>query len=163
MPTDSFWDGVGKSIEHASGDIVVAAVFAVAIVFLVVKYYIPERKERKKFQAEMQQKRLELEIKQQQDNADIQRENIEQKARELQILSGVQTTQETLVTMVGDVNVNLKVLLERIDDSKSHSQNLVSTQQNLVSTQGKIQDDVSIIKEQVNDIHHTMYHPTVVD
>ena len=156
MPTDSFWDGVGKSIEHASGDIVVAAVFAVAIIFLVVKYYIPERKEQKKFQAEMQQKRLELEIKQQQDSADIQRENIEQKARELQILSGVQTTQETLVTMVGDVNVNLKVLLERIDDSKSHSQNLVNTQ-------GKIQDDVSIIKEQVNDIHHTMYHPTVVD
>lgn len=156
MPTDSFWDGVGKSIEHASGDIVVAAVFAVAIIFLVVKYYIPERKEQKKFQAEMQQKRLELEIKQQQDSADIQRENIEQKARELQILSGVQTTQETLVTMVGDVNVNLKVLLERIDDSKSHSQNLVNTQ-------GKIQDDVSIIKEQVSDIHHTMYHPTVVD
>ena len=156
MPTDSFWDGVGNSIEHASGDIVVAAVFAVAIAFLVVKYYIPERKEQKKFHMEMQQKRLELETKQQQDNADIQRENIEQKARELQILSGVQTTQETLVTMVGDVNVNLKVLLERIDDSKSHSQNLVSTQ-------GKIQDDVSIIKEQVNDIHHTMYHPTVVD
>lgn len=156
MPTDSFWDGVGKSIEHASGDIVVAAVFAVAIIFLIVKYYIPERKEQKKFYAEMQQKRLELEIKQQQDNADIQRENIEQKARELQILSGVQTTQETLVTMVGDVNVNLKVLLERIDDSKSHSQNLVNVQ-------GKIQDDVSIIKEQVNDIHHTMYHPTVVD
>ena len=156
MPTDSFWDGVGKSIEHASGDIVVAAVFAVAIIFLVVKYYIPERKEQKKFHAEMQQKRLELEIKQQQDSADIQRENIEQKARELQILSGVQTTQETLVTMVGDVNINLKVLLERIDDSKSHSQNLVNTQ-------GKIQDDVSIIKEQVNDIHHTMYHPTVVD
>lgn len=156
MPTDSFWDGVGKSIEHASGDIVVAAVFAVAIIFLIVKYYIPERKEQKKFYAEMQQKRLELEIKQQQDNADIQRENIEQKARELQILSGVQTTQETLVTMVGDVNVNLKVLLERIDDSKSHSQNLVNTQ-------GKIQDDISIIKEQVNDIHHTMYHPTVVD
>lgn len=156
MPTDSFWDGVGKSIEHASGDIVVAAVFAVAIIFLIVKYYIPERKEQKKFYAEMQQKRLELEIKQQQDNADIQRENIEQKARELQILSGVQTTQETLVTMVGDVNVNLKVLLERIDDSKSHSQNLVNTQ-------GKIQDDVSIIKEHVNDIHHTMYHPTVVD
>lgn len=156
MPTDSFWDGVGKSIEHASGDIVVAAVFAVAIIFLIVKYYIPERKEQKKFYAEMQQKRLELEIKQQQDNADIQRENIEQKAKELQILSGVQTTQETLVTMVGDVNVNLKVLLERIDDSKSHSQNLVNTQ-------GKIQDDVSIIKEQVNDIHHTMYRPTVVD
>lgn len=156
MPTDSFWDGVGKSIEHASGDIVVAAVFAVAIVFLVVKYYIPERKEQKKFQAEMQQKRLELEIKQQQDNADIQRENIEQKARELQILSGVQTTQETLVTMVGDVNINLKVLLERIDDSKSHSQNLVSTQ-------GKIQDDVSIIKEQVCDIHHVIYQPTVAD
>lgn len=156
MPTDSFWDGVGNSIEHASGDIVVAAVFAVAIAFLIVKYYIPERKEQKKFHMEMQQKRLELETKQQQDNADIQRENIEQKARELQILSGVQTTQETLVTMVGDVNVNLKVLLERIDDSKSHSQNLVNTQ-------GKIQDDVSIIKEQVNDIHHTMYHPTVVD
>lgn len=156
MPTDSFWDGVGNSIEHASGDIVVAAVFAVAIAFLIVKYYIPERKEQKKFHMEMQQKRLELETKQQQDNADIQRENIEQKARELQILSGVQTTQETLVTMVGDVNVNLKVLLERIDDSKSHSQNLVNTQ-------GKIQDDVSIIKEQVHDIHHVIYQPTVAD
>ena len=156
MPTDSFWDGVGNSIEHASGDIVVAAVFAVAIIFLIVKYYIPERKEQKKFYAEMQQKRLELEIKQQQDNADIQRENIEQKARELQILSDVQTTQETLVTMVGDVNINLKVLLERIDDSKSHSQKLVNTQD-------KIQDDVSIIKEQVYDIHHAIYQPTVAD
>ena len=154
MPTDSFWDGVGNSIEHASGDIVVAAVFAVAIIFLIVKYYIPERKEQKKFYAEMQ--RLELEIKQQQDNADIQRENIEQKARELQILSGVQTTQETLVTMVGDVNINLKVLLERIDDSKSHSQKLANTQD-------KIQDDVSIIKEQVHDIHHVIYQPTVAD
>ena len=147
MPTDSFWDGVGNSIEHASGDIVVAAVFAVAIIFLIVKYYIPERKEQKKFYAEMQQK---------QDNADIQRENIEQKARELQILSGVQTTQETLVTMVGDVNINLKVLLERIDDSKSHSQKLANTQD-------KIQDDVSIIKEQVHDIHHVIYQPTVAD
>ena len=146
MPTDSFWDGVGNSIEHASGDIVVAAVFAVAIIFLIVKYYIPERKEQKKFYAEMQQKRLELEIKQQQDNADIQREN----------LSGVQTTQETLVTMVGDVNINLKVLLERIDDSKSHSQKLANTQD-------KIQDDVSIIKEQVHDIHHVIYQPTVAD
>lgn len=156
MPTDSFWDGVGNSIEHASGDIVVAAVFAVAIIFLIVKYYIPERKEQKKFYAEMQQKRLELEIKQQQDNADIQRENIEQKARELQILSDVQTTQETLVTMVGDVNINLKVLLERIDDSKSRSQKLANTQD-------KIQDDVSIIKEQVHDIHHVIYQPAVTD
>lgn len=156
MPTDSFWDGVGNSIEHASGDIVVAAVFAVAIIFLIVKYYIPERKEQKKFYAEMQQKRLELEIKQQQDNADIQRENIEQKARELQILSGVQTTQETLVTMVGDVNINLKVLLERIDDSKFRSQKLVNTQ-------NKIRDDVSIIKEQVHDIHHAIYQSTVAD
>lgn len=156
MPTDSFWEGVGKSVEHASGDIVVALVFVAAVIFLIVKYYLPERREQKKFQAEMQQKRLELEIKQQQDNADIQRENIEQKARELQILSGVQTTQETLVTMVGDVNVNLKVLLERIDDSKSHSQNLVNTQD-------KIQDDVSIIKGQVSDIHHVIYRPTVAD
>ena len=156
MPTDSFWEGVGKSVEHASGDIVIALVFAAAIAFLIVKYYIPERKEAKKFNAEMQQKRLELEVKQQKDNADIQRQNIEQKARELEILSGVQTTQETLVTMVGDVNVILKILLERIDDSKAHSQNLVTTQD-------RIQDDVSIIKSQVCDIHGVLYRPEITD
>lgn len=156
MPTDSFWEGVGKSVEHASGDIVIALVFAAALAFLIVKYYIPERKEVKKFNAEMQQKRLELEVRQQQDNADIQRQNIEQKARELEILSGVQTTQETLVAMVGDVNVNLKVLLERIDDSKAHSQNLVTTQD-------RIQDDVSIIKSQVCDIHGVLYKPEGTD
>lgn len=156
MPTDSFWEGVGKSVEHASGDIVIALVFAAAIVFLIVKYYLPERKEAKKFNAEMQQKRLELEVKQQEDSADIQRQNIEQKARELEVLSGVQTTQETLVTMVGDVNVNLKVLLERIDDSKAHSQNLVITQD-------RIQDEVSIIKSQVCDIHGVLYKPEITD
>lgn len=156
MPTDSFWEGVGKSVEHASGDIVIALVFAAAIVFLIVKYYLPERKEAKKFNVEMQQKRLELEVKQQEDSADIQRQNIEQKARELEVLSGVQTTQETLVTMVGDVNVNLKVLLERIDDSKAHSQNLVITQD-------RIQDEVSIIKSQVCDIHGVLYKPEITD
>ena len=156
MPTDSFWDGVGNSIEHASGDIVVAAVFAVTIIFLVVKYYIPEHKKQKKFQAEMQQKRLELEVKQQQDNADIQRQNIEQKARELEILSGLQSTQDTLVTMVGDVNLNLKVLIGRIDDSKSHSQGLLNIQ-------NEMRDDVIVVKEQVGDLHRMMYKPEVTD
>lgn len=152
MPTDTFWEGVGKSIEHASGDIVVAGVVVAAVVFLVVKYYLPERSDRIKFESEMRQKRLELEVKQQQDSADIQRRNLEQKGRELEILSGVQATQETLVTMVGDVNVNLQILIERIEGSKQHSQSLVSGQ-------GKLQEDVSVIRDQVNDIHKVLYKP----
>lgn len=152
MPTDTFWEGVGKSIEHASGDIVVAGVVVAAVVFLIVKYYLPERSDRIKFESEMRQKRLELEVKQQQDSADIQRRNLEQKGRELEILSGVQTTQETLVTMVGDVNVNLQLLIERIEGSKQHSQSLVAGQ-------GKLQEDVSVIRDQVDDIHKVLYKP----
>lgn len=152
MPTDTFWEGVGKSIEHASGDIVVAGVVVAAVVFLIVKYYLPERSDRIKFESEMRQKRLELEVKQQQDSADIQRRNLEQKGRELEILSGVQATQETLVTMVGDVNVNLQLLIERIEGSKQHSQSLVAGQ-------GKLQEDVSVIRGQVDDIHKVLYKP----
>lgn len=152
MPTDTFWEGVGKSIEHASGDIVVAGVVVAAVVFLIVKYYLPERSDRIKFESEMRQKRLELEVKQQQDSADIQRRNLEQKGRELEILSGVQATQETLVTMVGDVNVNLQLLIERIEGSKQHSQSLVAGQ-------GKLQEDVSVIRDQVDDIHKVLYKP----
>lgn len=152
MPTDTFWEGVGKSIEHASGDIVVAGVVVAAVVFLIVKYYLPERSDRIKFESEMRQKRLELEVKQQQDSADIQRRNLEQKGRELEILSGVQTTQETLVTMVGDVNINLQLLIERIEGSKQHSQSLVAGQ-------GKLQEDVSVIRDQVDDIHKVLYKP----
>ena len=152
MPTDTFWEGVGKSIEHASGDIVVAGVVVAAVVFLIVKYYLPERSDRIKFESEMRQKRLELEVKQQQDSADIQRQNLEQKGRELEILSGVQTTQETLVSMVGDVNINLQLLIERIEGSKQHSQSLVAGQ-------GKLQEDVSVIRDQVDDIHKVLYKP----
>ena len=85
MPPDNFWDGIAASVSHASGEIVCFLITVVALTFLFVRYYMPERKEQKRFEAEMQQKRLELEMKQQQDAIDVQRENIDSRARQMEV------------------------------------------------------------------------------
>lgn len=156
MPTDSFWDGVAESIKNASGNIVVVAVLVGAILFFLVKYYMPLRQEDRRQEREMQQKTFELRAKQQQDSADIQRENIESRAREIEILQAVQTTMDAVSAVLRDVSANQQVLIARINDSKAHSQGIATTQV-------EIKENLVYVRDMVDDIHDAIFKPTVAD
>ena len=152
MPPDNFWEGIGSSISHASGEIVCFLIAIVAISFLVVKYYMPERKEAKKFEAEMQQKRLELEAKQQQDAVDVQRENIESRTRQVEILVNLSEQTKSLASQTGALTTQVAVAIAQLEDSKVNSARMAGTLFDM-------SDSVDTIKEQVRDIHTVLYHP----
>lgn len=156
MPTDNFWGGIAASISHASGEIVCFLVTIVALTFLLVKYYLPERKEQKKFEVEMQQKRLELEVKQQQDAIDVQRENIESRTRQVEILANMSEQTKSLARQTAGLTTQVAVVIAQLEDSKTNSLKMGQT----VSIMA---DDVVQIKDMTKDIHHVLYHPDVVD
>lgn len=156
MPPDNFWDGIATSISHASGEIVCFLIAIVAITFLFVKYYLPERKEQKKFEAEMQQKRLELEVKQQQDAVDVQRENIESRTRQVEILVNLSEQTKSLAQQTAGLTTQVAVAIAQLEDSKANSAKMGQTMYDMA-------DDVAQIKEQVKDVHYVLYHPDVVD
>lgn len=156
MPTDSFWGGIAASISHASGEIVCFLVTIVALTFLLVKYYLPERKEQKKFEVEMQQKRLELEAKQQQDAVDVQRENIESRARQIEILANMSEQTKSLAQQTAGLTTQVAVAIAHMEDSKTNSLKMGQA----VSIMA---DDVVQIKDMTKDIHHVLYHPDIVD
>lgn len=155
MPTGEFWEMVGVSIGKASGEIVVAAVVCIALAFFFVKYYLPERKETKKFEAEMKQKRLEFEAKQQQDTVDVQRENIESRTRQTEILVNLSEQTKSLATQTAGLTTQMVVAIAQLEDSKANSAKLGQTMYGMA-------DDVAQIKEQVKDVHSVLYHPDVV-
>ena len=105
----------------------------------------------------MEQKRLELEIKQQQDSTDIQRENIETRARQTEILSNLSAQSEVLTSIANEILTRQNVLTARIEDSKGHSENLIVTMSDMKA-------DVKHMKDQVEDIHGMMINgPEVSD
>lgn len=156
MPSDNFWDGIATSISHASGEIVCFLTAVVAIVFLLVKYYLPERKEQKKFEAEMRQKRLELEVKQQQDAVDVQRENIESRTRQMEVIANMSEQTKSLAQQTAGLTTQVAVAVAQLEDSKVNSAKI--GQKVYV-----IADDVMQIKGMAEDIHHVLYHSDVVD
>ena len=74
MPTDSFWSGVGMSIQHASGEIVIAAAVVCAFVFAYVKFYLPEKRKDKADARDFEMKKFELEKERQNAEIDLQRQ-----------------------------------------------------------------------------------------
>ena len=156
MPSDNFWDGIATSISHASGEIVCFLTAVVAIVFLLAKYYLPERKEQKKFEAELQQKRLELEVKQQQDAVDVQRENIESRTRQMEVIANISEQTKSLAQQTAGLTTQVAVAVAQLEDSKADSAKI--GQKVYV-----IADDVMQIKGMAEDIHHVLYHQDVVD
>lgn len=156
MPPDSFWDGVAMSMSHASGEIVCCLIAAVAICYIIVKYYMPERKEQKKFDVEMRQKRLELEMKQQQDTVDVQRENIESRARQVEILVNLSEQTKSLAQQTAGLTTQVAVAVAQLEDSKSNSAKM-----GLMMS--KTSDDVKEIKSMARDIYQVLYKPEVID
>lgn len=156
MPPDNFWDGIATSISHASGNIVCFLVAIVAVLFLFVKYYLPEHKEQKKFEAEMQQKRLELEIKQQQDTVDVQREDIESRTRQMEVLANMSEQTKSLAQQTAGLTTQVAIAIAQLEDSKANSAKIGQTVYSMA-------DDVVQIKDMAKDIHNVLYHPDVVD
>lgn len=156
MPPDSFWDGVGTSISHASGEIVCFAIAIVALVFCYVKYYLPEKQRQKQFDAEMAQKRLELEMKQQQDAVDVQRENIESRTRQVEILVNLSEQTKSLAQQTAGLTTQVAVAIAQLEDSKVNSASMGK----LVKT---VAQDVAHIKGQVDDVHAIVFRPEVTD
>lgn len=156
MPPDNFWDGIATSISHASGEIVCFLVAVVAIVFMYVKYYLPERKEQKKFEAEMQQKRLELEIKQQQDTVDVQREDIESRTKQMEVLANMSEQTKSLAQQTAGLTTQVAIAIAQLEDSKANSAKIGQTVYSMA-------DNVVQIKDMAKDIHNVLYHPDVVD
>lgn len=156
MPPDNFWDGIATSISHASGDIVCFLVAIVAVLFLFVKYYLPEHKEQKQFEAEMRQKRLELEIKQQQDTVDVQREDIESRTRQMEVLANMSEQTKSLAQQTAGLTTQVAIAIAQLEDSKANSAKIGQTVYSMA-------DDVVQIKDMAKDIHSVLYHPDVVD
>lgn len=156
MPPDNFWDGIGTAVSHASGEIVCTLIAAVAVCFIIVKYYIPERREQKQFDAEMRQKQMELEVKRQQDAVDVQRENIESRAKQTEILSELSDSNKALVASQQALQTQVAVAIAKLEDSKANSAKMSTI---LSQTSG----DVTDIKSMTQDIHKVLYHPDVVD
>lgn len=156
MPTDTFWEGVGNSLSHASGEIVCFAMAVVAIVFCYVKYYMPEKQKQKQFDAEMAQKRLELETKQQQDAVDVQRENIESRTRQVEILVNLSEQTKSLAQQTAGLTTQVAVAIAQLEDSKSNSAKIGSMMT-------ETNEDVKEIKSLTKDIHNVLYKPEGTD
>lgn len=156
MPSDSFWEGVGNSISHASGEIVCFVFAVVAIVFCYVKYYLPEKQKQKEFDANMAQKRLELEMKQQQDAVDVQRENIESRTRQVEILVNLSEQTKSLAQQTAGLTTQVAVAIAQLEDSKTNS----ASMGRLMKT---VAQDVAHIKGQVGDVHAVVFRPEVTD
>lgn len=156
MPPESFWDGVGTSLAHASGEIVCFGIVVVALVLCYVKYYLPEKQKQKQFDAEMQQKRLELEMKQQQDAVDVQRENIESRTRQVEILVNLSEQTKSLAQQTAGLTTQVAVAIAQLEDSKVNSASMGK----LIKT---VAQDVAHIKGQVDDVHAIVFRPEMTD
>lgn len=146
MPPDTFWDGVATSVSHASGEIVVAAVVSICVLFFIIKYYIPERIKQKDFEASIQQKRLELHSKQQQDLVNIQNENLEARVREIEILSALSDMSKALATEVSGLKAQIAVMSSQLESSKI-------TFHRIATILPTLSRDVAVIGGKVSDIH----------
>lgn len=150
MPTDSFWSGVGASIQHASGEIVVAAIFACAIVFAYVKFYLPEKRKDKADARDFDMKKFELEKDRQNAEIDLQRQRGESQARQIEISNNQTEILRQVMSILQSVQTTQEVINAQLKDSKENSR-LMGKVVELV------QDDVAFIRKQVSDIHSVTF------
>ncbi len=156
MPPGDFWDGLAQSLSRSSGEMTCFLTAMVVVVFIVVKYYMPGRRDQKEFEAEMKQKQLELEAKRQQDAVDVQREDIESRARQVEILVNLSEQVKSLAQQTAGLTTQVAVAIAKLEYSEAGSAKLGQAMHGMA-------DDVAQIKEQVRDVHSVLYHPDAVD
>lgn len=146
MPTDSFWAGVGQSIQHASGDIVIAAVIVCAIIFAYVKFYLPERIKDKSDQRDFEMQKFQLEKHRQESEIELQRQRGENQVRQIEILNNQTEILRNVLSILQSVDTSNKVIMSQLEDSKTNSRAM-----------GKVielvQDDIQDVKRMVSDLH----------
>ena len=89
-PTNDFWAGVATSVGRSSGEWVVGVVGIVALAVIFAKYVLPVWSEYKDSMAETERRRLDLEVKTQEDNDARARDRIKLTERQLDV-QAVQT------------------------------------------------------------------------
>lgn len=150
MPTDSFWSGVGVAIQHASGEIVIAALVLAALVFAYVKFYLPEKVKDKNAERDIELKKFELDKERQNAELDIQRQRGETQARQIEISNNQTEILHQVLSILQSVQTTQQVIVAQLDDSKSNSRAM-----------GKVielvQDDIDHIRTQVDDIHNVIF------
>lgn len=155
MPTDSFWAGVGTSIQHASGEIVIAALVIASLVFAYVKFYLPEKVKDKNAERDIELKKFELDKERQSAELDLQRQRGETQARQIEISNNQTEILHQVLSILQSVQTTQKVIVAQLDDSKTNSRAM-----------GKVielvQDDIGHIKSQVDDIHNVIFTDTKI-
>lgn len=146
MPTDSFWVGVGESVKHASGEIVVAAIFACALIFAYVKFYLPEKRKEKADVRDFEMKKFELEKERQNAEIDLQRQRGESQARQIEISNNQTEILRQVLSILQSVQTTQEVIVAQLNDSKENSKAMGRVVE-------LVQDDVAFIRKQVSDIH----------
>lgn len=144
--TDPIWQGIGTSLERATGDLAIMLIALLAVLVVVVKYWMPIRKQEKKDESDLKRKQLEIEAKKLQDDVDIQRESMEAKGRQLEVLSNQTKVLEAQTEQLRTLITQNEVIKSWIEDSKQSN----TVQRNLLSG---IHEDVAIVKQEVSDIH----------
>lgn len=146
MPTDSFWVGVGESVKHASGEIVVAAIFACALIFAYVKFYLPEKRKDKADVRDFEMRKFELEKERQNAEIDLQRQRGESQARQIEISNNQTEILRQVLSILQSVQTTQEVIVAQLNDSKENSKAMGRVVE-------LVQDDVAFIRKQVSDIH----------
>lgn len=151
MPTDSFWEGVGASIQHASGEIVIAALVICALILAYVKFYLPEHVKEKNAKRDFELAKFELEKERQAADIDLQRQRGEAQARQIEISNNQTELLRQVMTILQSVQTTQQVIVTQMQDSKANS-----------SAMGKvielIQDDVAFVRRQVDDMHGVIFN-----
>lgn len=151
MPTDSFWAGVGASIQHASGEIVIVALIVCALILAYVKFYLPEHVKEKNAKREFELAKFELEKERQAADIDLQRQRGEAQARQIEISNNQTELLRQVMTILQSVQTTQQVIVTQMQDSKANS-----------SAMGKvielIQDDVAFVRKQVDDMHGVIFN-----
>lgn len=151
MPTDSFWSGVGMSIQHASGEIVIAATVVCAFVFAYVKFYLPEKRKDKEDARSFEMRKFELEKERQNAEIDLQRQRGESQARQIEISNNQTEILRQVLSILQSVQTTQEVIVTQLNDSKENSKAMGRVVE-------LVQDDVAFIRKQVSDIHSITFN-----
>ncbi len=106
-PTNDFWAGVATSVGRSSGEWVVGVVGIVALAVIFAKYVLPVWSEYKDSMAETERRRLDLEVKTQEDNDARARDRIKLTERQLDVQAGQTRAIEALTEQTAILNGQL--------------------------------------------------------
>lgn len=144
QPSQGFWDGIGSGLSAAPGWLILLALFLVAVLFVLAKWWLPEWRQDRSDRRVIESRRVELEAKAQQDSDSQARERIKLTERQLDIQSDQTRALENLTAQTQLLNAKIEASQTR----SAHMGDVVDVMD------GKI-DHVS---NRVDEIHQMVSH-----